>query len=56
MDKDVLKTIACMCDNIEVLIRNNKAKKPDYTQQKMILDLYMSIINFQNYFQKNIGY
>ncbi len=56
MDKDVLKTIAGLCDNIEVLIRNNKAKTPDYTQQKMILDLYMSVINFQNYFQQNIGY
>ena len=56
MDKDVLKTIAGLCDNIEALIRNNKAKKPDYAQQKMILDLYMSVINFQNYFTKNIGY
>ena len=56
MDKDVLKTIAGMCDNIEVLIRSNKAKNPEDTQQKIILDLYMSVINFQNYFTKNIGY
>ncbi len=55
MDKDVLRTIAGMCDNLEDLIRNNKAKRPDYTQQKIILDLYMSIINFLNYFQKTIG-
>lgn len=56
MKKDVLKTIAGMCDNIEELIRNNKAKKPDYTQQKLILDLYLSVINYQNYFKQNIGY
>lgn len=54
MEKDVLKTIAGMCDNIEDLIRNNRAKKPDYTQQKIILDLYLSIINFQNYLKKSI--
>lgn len=56
MDKDVLKTIAGMCDNIEVLIRTSRSKKPDYTEQKILLDLYMSIINFQDYFKKTIGY
>lgn len=55
MEKDVLRTINGMCDNIEELIRNNRAKTPDYTQQKIVLDLYMSVINFQNYIQKTIG-
>lgn len=55
MDKDVLKTIAGMCDNLEDLIRNNKAKRPEYTQQRIILDLYMSVINFQHYYEKTIG-
>ncbi len=56
MDKDVLKTIAEMCDNIEALIRTNKSKKPNYYQQKVILDLYMSVLNYQYYFAQNIGY
>ena len=56
MDKDVLKTIAGMCDNIEELIRTNKSKKSNYYQQKVILDLYMSVLNYQYYFAQNIGY
>lgn len=55
MDIEVLKNIRGMCDNIEELIRGNFAKKHDYVQQKLLLDLYASVINFQNYYKQLIG-
>lgn len=55
MDREVLKTISGLCNNIEELIRNNPAKSPIYTQQKVVLDLYMTVTAFQCYFKKAIG-
>lgn len=55
MDKEVLKSICGMCDNIEELVRGNFAKRHDYVQQKILLDLYISVINFQHYYKANIG-
>ena len=52
MDPQCYRTIAIFCDNIEELIRSNFPDCKEYYDQKVILDLFLSVVNYQNYFKK----
>lgn len=52
MNKDCLRCIAIFCHNAEELIRNNFADSCDYVEQKVVLDLYLSVLNYQHWIEK----
>lgn len=52
MRKECLSTIACFCSNIEQVIRKNLNDCKDFYEQKNIMDLYLSVVNFGFYFEK----
>lgn len=52
MDKQCLRTIAIFSHNIEQLIRENFRDCKLYHEQKVLMDLMLSVVNYKHYFDK----
>lgn len=52
MNPQCYRTIAIFCANLEELIRENFSDCKEYIDQKVVLDLFLSVINYQNFFKK----
>lgn len=52
MNKHCLRTIAIFSHNIEQLIRENFRDCKAYCEQKILMDLMLSVVNYKHYFEK----